>query len=260
MSWIEVDKSICKKDGACVAVCPSLAIGQDAEGYPIELSRKRCIECGHCVSVCPTFALTHKELPEEPLLAAPQEPIAPAEFDGFANSLRSIREFKDEPLGRELLSELLDVARRAPTAVNRQQLHWIAVDGKEKVREVAKAVFAGQDPQIRSARATELFESGHDFMLRSAPSLVVACAPLDSDWNWSDSCIAATVLALAAKSRGVGACWAGFLVKAAQTHEPLKRVLGVPEGMGVYAALMLGRGKYKYKRIPPRKPLSVSWL
>ena len=181
MSWLVLDKSKCKQDGVCVAVCPSSALGRDEQGGPVELAQKRCIQCGHCVAVCPTEAIALESLPQEPMLPAPREPIAPELFDAFATSLRSIREFKDEPVDRDAFAAMLDVARRASTAVNRQGLHWIAVSGKDKVHAIAEAVFAGLDASMRSPRAIELFESGHDFLLRNAPSLAVCCAPLASD-------------------------------------------------------------------------------
>lgn len=260
MSMVVVDKSICKKDGACVAVCPSQAIVLDAEGYPAEAPKARCIQCGHCVAVCPAGAIKLPELPDEPMLPLAAERPAPAIMDNFLNARRSVREFKNKPLGPEIIADLLDVARRAPTAVNLQQLHWIAVDGKEKVHAVAEEVLAGLDPKMRSPRALELFASGHDFLLRNAPTLLVVCAPKDSAWAWSDSAIAISYLELAAAARGIGACWAGFLIRTAQNHEPLNKLLAVPEGFGIFGALMLGWGKYTYKRIPPRKPLSMHWV
>jgi len=36
-------------------------------------------------------------------------------------------------------------------------------------------------------------------------------------------------------------------------------LLAVPEGFEVRGALMLGEGIYKYRLVPPRKPLSVQW-
>jgi hypothetical protein len=36
-------------------------------------------------------------------------------------------------------------------------------------------------------------------------------------------------------------------------------VLHVTDGFEVRRALMLGEGIYKYRLVPPRKPLSVQW-
>jgi nitroreductase len=105
----------------------------------------------------------------------------------------------------------------------------------------------------------ELWDNGYDFVLRGAPSLVVACAPADYDWGKQDCAIALTFLELAAESRGLGVCWAGYLTRVAAVHPPLREALSVPEGFVVHGGLMLGEPKYSYSRIPPRKPLSVQW-
>ncbi|MBU1157188.1 MAG: nitroreductase family protein, partial [Proteobacteria bacterium] len=66
-------------------------------------------------------------------------------------------------------------------------------------------------------------------------------------------------LELAAYSLGLGACWAGYFNRAASTFPPMIEALGLPQGMAPFGALMLGVPKYKYQRIPPRKPLEVTW-
>ncbi len=143
MSRITVDKSLCIQDGACVEVCGAGALALDQDGYPAEVPESMCFLCGHCAAVCTCDALTHAELPDEPFLPAPKELPAPALIDGFLMSRRSVREFKDEPVGREVLEALLDVARRAPTAVNSQKLHWIVVEGKANVHALSAETVKG---------------------------------------------------------------------------------------------------------------------
>jgi nitroreductase len=104
------------------------------------------------------------------------------------------------------------------------------------------------------------WESGYDFVLRGAPTVVVACAPVEYGWGKQDCAIALTFLELAAEARGLGVCWAGFLTRVAADHAPLRQALSVPEGYAVCGGLMLGEPKYKYRLVPPRKPLSVQWL
>ena len=70
---------------------------------------------------------------------------------------------------------------------------------------------------------------------------------------------AAAYLELAAHARGLGACWPGFLMDAAQAP-PLAEALGVPEAYEVHAAIMLGHMKYRYRRIPKRNAPSATWL
>ncbi|MGO8758188.1 MAG: nitroreductase family protein [Terracidiphilus sp.] len=259
MGHIVIDKSLCRKDGACVAVCPAriLAVGND--GFPEAVTEDRCILCGHCAAVCPHGAFAHTGLPQEPFLPAAKELPAPGLMDGFLNSRRSVREFKERSVARPVLEALLDVARRAPTATNSQTLHWIVVEGHDKLHALSQAVVDGARSARLSPALLKLWDDGYDFVLRGASTLVVACAPEEYGWRKEDCAIALTFLELAAEARGLGVCWAGYLTRFSAVHAPLRQLLSVPEGFAVCGALMLGESKFVYRRIPPRKPLRVQW-
>ena len=259
MSQISVDANLCKSDGACVAVCPAGVLALNANGIPEEVPESNCILCGHCVAVCPHDALTHTGLPQEPFLPAPKKLPTPAMIDGFLMSRRSVREFKDKPVARETLEALLDVARRAPTASNSQKLHWIVAEGKANIHALSVEVMSAMRASDISPARLALWNGGYDFILRGAPTVVVACAPADYGWGKQDCAIALTFLELAAEARGLGACWAGYLTRVAGIHAPLRQALSVPEGYVVCGGLMLGEHKYSYRLVPPRKPLSVQW-
>ena len=260
MTRIKVDTDLCKSDGACVAVCPPRTLFLNEKGFPEDIPGGRCILCGHCVAVCACNALTHTELPEEASLPVAKELPTPAVMDGFLMSSRSVREFKDRPVGKEILEALLDVARRAPTASNTQKLHWIVVSGRKKAHALSVEAMNWIRTSDVLPALLEQWESGYDFILRGAPTVIVACTPADYEWGKPDCAIALTFLELAAEARGLGVCWAGYLTRAAGFHAPLRKALSVPEGYAVHGGLMLGEGTYSYRRIPPRKPLSVQWV
>lgn len=261
MSQITVNVDLCKRDGACVAACPSGALRIAGNGSPEEAPGSNCILCGHCVAVCPNAALAHSGLPDEAILPVPEGLPTPAALDGLLLSRRSVREFKDQPIGQETLESLLDLARRAPTAVNSQKLHWIVAGDAATVRALsAEAMNWVRTSGMNWSSFLESRDEGYDFIMRGAPAAVVACTPADYDWGAVDCTIALTFLELAAEARGLGVCWAGFLTRVARVHAPLCQALSVPEGYVVHGALMLGERKYTYRRVPPRKPLSVQWL
>ena len=260
MSQIIIDANLCKGDGACVAVCPARMLTLNANGIAEEVPEGNCIFCGHCAAVCPNDALTHTGLPQEPFLPASKKLPDPTAIDSFLMSRRSAREFKEKPVARGTMETLLDVARRAPTASNSQKLHWIVVDGKSKVHALsAEIIDYLRNSDFSPARLAQ-WDSGYDFILRGAPTLVVACTPADYEWGKQDCAIALTFLELAAEARGLGACWAGYLTRVAGNYAPLHKALSVPEGYVVCGGLMLGDRKYSYRLIPPRKPLSVKWV
>jgi len=50
-----VNRGKCLRCGACVAVCPKLALELDESGPKND--RKKCILCGICQKVCPVAAI-----------------------------------------------------------------------------------------------------------------------------------------------------------------------------------------------------------
>jgi nitroreductase/NAD-dependent dihydropyrimidine dehydrogenase PreA subunit len=262
MALLEVDASKCKKDGVCVAVCPTGCLAADPDGAPIVTDPAMCIACGHCVAVCPHGALANARVAAlgEAIRPKVRSWPAPEVVDGLLRGRRSIRVYADKPVTRELLADLLDVARFAPTASNVQEVRWIMTDSPQKVHELAGLTaswFAGQGTR---PKYSAMWEQGHDAFLRGAPALAVAYAKEDAAWGAVDCAIALTFLELAAVPRGLGACWAGLLTHAARFDDRLRAALGLPEGHAVHGGLMLGYPKVRYAAVPPRNPVQVRWL
>lgn len=264
MNLVAIDHSRCRRDGACSAVCPAGLFASDPEGFPLFSADgdQRCIRCGHCVAVCGFEALQHAELPlqEAPLLNRSLQ-LDQAAFDQLLRARRSIREFKSEPVPEALVREAIETARFAPSAVNRQPVEWLVIQDPAEVRKLAGLVveFLRGIVEPRYAHYITMWDQGKDPILRSAPHLVVVHAP--DDWSWStvDSTIALTQFELAAVARGIGTCWAGFLMRAAEGHPPLREALGIPQGHSVTGALMYGLPRYRYHRIPPRQAARITW-
>lgn len=260
MTQFIVDTNLCKKDGVCVAVCPTNVLALGKERFPEEVPDSHCILCGQCVAACPHDALTHTGLPREDFLPADNTLPTPSQMDSFLLSRRSVRLFKKKPLDKETLDALLDVARRAPTASNSQNVHWIVVNDPAKVHALSAEVIEWGRASGSSPAMLAQWKAGNDGVLRGAPTVVVACAPEEYGWGKQDSAIALTFMELAAEARGLGVCWAGILTRIAAIYSPLREALSVPAGYTVCGGLMLGERKVAYRLVPPRKPLSVQWL
>jgi nitroreductase/NAD-dependent dihydropyrimidine dehydrogenase PreA subunit len=262
MSWIAVDHDLCERDGECMAVCSRKLIVADADGYPVSVADGEavCLRCGHCLSTCPHGALELRGV-------APDE-CAPVDSDGAlgeeaVRSLlmgrRSVRDFRERAVPRETIEWLLQTTRWAPSASNKQPVHWLVIDGREKVRELAvlMAEFLRGRPGFEMHMAA--WDEGRDYLLRSAPHLVIAHAVEEGPFTVVDCTIAVTELDLAARALGLGGCWAGLFMAAASAHPPLQETLGLPEGHKVFAALMLGEPTFQHHRLPPRNELRVTW-
>ena len=260
MSIIHVDAQKCKRDGLCAAVCPAGCIAIDAEGLPYEADGAACIACGHCAAVCPGDCLANSLLPEEPMPPVSRELPGVEALAGLVLARRSVREFKDAPVDPAQLAGLLDVARRAPTAVNTQHVHWIACCDPARTRALAAACADWLRASASHGRYAARWDQGEDVILRGAPAFVLAYAPTDYTWGAVDCSIALTTLELLAVADGLGTCWAGLVTRAMSLDPAIARGLGLPEGHMVHGGLMLGHPRYRYRAVPPRKPLNAIWL
>jgi len=267
---LTADDELCTRCGICAEVCPRRMIVIDDDG-PRATAPQSCAACGHCVAVCPEAALTHARAPlagQTPLQSFPV--LDPATAATFLRSRRSIRTYKPDPVPREKLLELLELARFAPTGGNSQGLSYLVVTDRAVLDKATALTVdwldtlstSGLPSTISFADTVEQYRTtGADVILRGAPCLVVATAPRAFMLRQDNARFCLEYAELYATTLGLGTCWAGFFqMCAAAEGAPLPALLGLPEETAVAGALMVGYPKYRYQRLVDRDPLQVSWL
>lgn len=260
---IAIDLSLCNKDGLCISECPAFLLTRGKDKYPVvaQNAAERCIMCGHCVAVCPTGALTLAGrgaadlTPIDPALA-----MSPEAAEQFMRTRRSVRRFRSKPVDRELVRRVIDTARYAPSGVNTQPVNWIVAEDPDLLVLLV-------DLTAKSLRRLPYFmpyldawDKGVDLILRGAPQVVVAHAPKGGMDNTSNCIIALAHFELAAHALGLGTCWAGLFTMAASRSKAISSALCIPETHKIYGALMLGRPKYGFQRLPERRRPPVRFL
>jgi nitroreductase/Pyruvate/2-oxoacid:ferredoxin oxidoreductase delta subunit len=268
----EVNENKCTRCGICAAECPIGIIASGSGEIPSLIKGKEefCISCGHCVAVCPHGAFSLGGIKPEDCAEVRSDPSATVEQVGdIIRSRRSIRSYRNEPVPKETLLKLIDIARYAPTGSNSQLVQWIVIDSPAEVHDLAGMVIDSirdlvqrKDPsamKYRFERFVTDWESGKDGIFRGAPSLVIAHASSAYGLASVDCSIALSFLDIASPSFGLGTCWAGIFMRAVTQWEPLRKRLAIPEGNSCFGAMMVGFPKYGYHRIPPRKEVVVSW-
>lgn len=267
-----IDAGKCNKCRACTAGCPAYLIqiiDEEAQPTWINGAESSCLNCGHCVTLCPTGALELSSMPVVKCIPVIKElQPAPEQIEQFLKSRRSIRAYKEEPVGREKLAKLIDIARFAPSASNKQPVQWLVIEKREDVEQLGKITIDWLRELIQKApdlagmvHAEEIVNSwdlGIDLITCGAPHLIIAHAQKDSV-PLGDCHIALTYLELAAHSMAIGACWAGIIQIAAIYAQSLVQALHLPENNMAFGALMIGWPKYKYKSIPMRNDAQVIW-
>jgi nitroreductase len=149
---------------------------------------------------------------------------------------RSVRSYADKPVEADKLDRVLEAARLAPSASNRQERRFIVVRDAQTRKKLAKAAcdqgFIGTAPVVIAACATE-------------SSRVMACG---QPAYTVDVTIAVDHMTLQAAEEGLGTCWIG-----AFHEDEVKQVLEIPDTARVVSLLPLGY-PLQVPGPTPRKP------
>ncbi|MFC1824777.1 nitroreductase family protein [Thermodesulfobacteriota bacterium] len=273
MGLLRIDEKKCKKDGICVDECPSMIIRlKDRDGFPeiVPNPKSDCLVCGHCVAVCPQGALSHENVPIESCPPIKKElKITGDQAFQFLRSRRSARVFKDKPVEKEKIQQVIEIARYAPTGSNSQMVTWTVLMNKDQIREMSKLTIDWLRDLIKSAppdtdlwylpEVVEGWDAGQDSVLRDAPAVIIASAPREANSGMTDLTIALTYLDLALLPLGLQGCWGGLLQFALRQSQPLKDLVQLPSGHSNHYPIMLGYPKYTYHRLPERKKPEILW-
>lgn len=271
MGLLTVDQDKCKKDGICVAECPMAILKlKDGDGFPIMIGvgDELCNDCGHCVAVCPHGALTHARIAVErsPLIQKNLD-ISEEQAVQFLRRRRSVRFFKKQPVEKEKLQKLFEIAGCAPSGGNLQMVEWLVITDPEKIKEISgltvewmrKVLTAGKPVPSYFSRIVGAWDMGYDSVLWSAPALIVASAPKEATTGMVDVPIALTYFELAAQKLGLGTCWAGLVEGGLQGSSAVREAVQIPAGNPYHFPMMVGYPKVKYTRLPARRVPKITW-
>jgi len=232
--------------------------------------RDSCNGCGHCVAVCPEAALDNVNNPLAGHSLFTDFDCTEEQAAHFLRSRRSIRWFKNEPVSREAMHKLLDMARYAPTGSNSQGLSYHVISAPETLRAISGAIADWEDIQVANKAPITPMCLGHldryrrcgqDSFLYGAPALVLALSDYTAPRRSRENAIFSLLYAqLFAPSIGLGTCWMGVLeLCVIDGYGPVLRLLDIPPGLTFSGAMVVGYPRYAYKRLPERNPLRVTW-
>ncbi|CCK81422.1 nitroreductase family protein [Desulfobacula toluolica] len=264
MNLFKIDGDKCDKDGVCAMACPVHIIKMSEKGpVPVKGAEKICIQCGHCVAVCPKGAFSLGFLSPDQCMPFEKElELTAVHAEHFLRSRRSVRQYKDQIVPKDVFEQILTIACCAPTAANRQTVKWLVVDKKADVVKIGSHVADWMRDVVKTrpkfARILNMevliseWDKGIDKICRDAPQLVFAYAS-DVFGNAAADChTALAYLELALPSFGLGSCWAGYVNYAASQWPALAQELSLPEKHTCHGVLMVGFPKLKYHRAPRR--------
>ena len=275
---IKVNKETCTKCGACVDTCPAHIFYMES-GEIENRYQEHCIMCGHCVCVCPEDAVIHPGLNTDDFVDIKKGmEIDKERLYHFLRSRRSCRAFKEKGVSRDVLEELIDIGRLAPTAHNWQNVEFIVISDKKNVEKLSKITsefFGTMAKNLEANRESlpeylqglihgaklnyEFSQAGKDRIFRGAPAVIITHGGTANPSITENCHYAVANIVMMAHSMGLGATIIGYLVGAAPHSPEIMKQLKIPEGNQVYGCVALGYPKRKYLKMPTRNSAAVEW-
>ncbi|MBS7643744.1 nitroreductase family protein [Candidatus Bathyarchaeota archaeon] len=186
---------------------------------------------------------------------------------------RTIRKFKPKDVSSEPLMMMIDAARWAPSAANKQPWEFIVVNDKEDRRKIAELYVNGYlreaeelpksehaDRVDDPAQFKEKIEKMKDALraqLEVPPIHIIVCAdPAKSESYEIDTAAAIQNMLLAAHALGLGTAWidlSNTILGKFFDKQALKNLLDIPDEIEVMAIIPVGYPDF----IPPPPPRRI---
>ena len=143
----------------------------------------------------------------------------------------STRGYKPDKLSEEILDKLIEAGLQAPTAANRQEVHFSVIDGDNPVLQ---EIEDEKNRLFNAAPANNFYYN--------APTVFILSADSNMYWSPLDAGIAVENIALAAEALGLGSLIIGCVKDALRGEKApeFAAKLGFPEGYQYEVALAVG--------------------
>jgi nitroreductase len=144
----------------------------------------------------------------------------------------STRGFTEQPLSDAELEKILNAGLQAPTAANRQELHFTVLKGTDPVLEELEE----EKNRLRGIKR------GEHIFYYEAPTVIVISSEEAFHWGSLDAGIAVENMVLAAESLGLGTLIIGCIFDAMRGEKAAEyaKKLQFPEGYRFEIALAIG--------------------
>jgi nitroreductase len=147
---------------------------------------------------------------------------------------RSVRAYQDKPLPKEIVKDILEAARYAPSARNAQPLEYKVITNKALIKKLSEGISEGLKKNAMSLKYPP-----HVNYFYSAPLLIILTAPKDNSFAVSDGAIAVDNIMLYTTSIGLGSCYIG-MARLIQNDAKLLEELHIADDKNIVAAVVCG--------------------
>lgn len=155
---------------------------------------------------------------------------------------RAVRKYKDRPVSRELIDQIIDAGRMAPSAMNRQLWKFYVLTNRELLKSLSPFIVNVANKVLSWAHGVDQSTTS-DIIFHNAPVVIFITAPRKNAWASLDVGMCCQNMMLAAKSLGLDTCPIGF----AKLLEKTKKIsiLGMSRSEEIKLAIIIGYGDEK---------------
>ena len=250
-----IDTDKCIGCGLCVKTCPA---------HNIELNHKKaetvlndCVMCGQCTAVCPREAISISGYDTAQIERTKEIRLNPQEILDVIRFRRSIRQFQDKKIPKEVISQMIEAGRLTHTAKNMQDVSFVVLDKeKDRLEQMAVNIFKKLKPfaDLFSPMA-KLNKIDPHFFFFKAPVVIVVLAK-----DKTNGILAAQNMEFVAEANGLGVLFSGFFTMAVNISAKMRKALKIPRGKHAAMTLVLGYPNVKFLRSAPREEADVNYM
>lgn len=279
-----VNLDLCDGCGLCLLQCNRDKIIRKEKKVIVNEFSDDCIACGHCYAICPHQAI---EIEGKKLEKAVFKPLESEDLFAFLRSRRSHRKYKDMKVPHDLIKELLEYGRFAPTGSNAEPVRYILIDDADKIKQFStkvvkvyktiykilrikpiKFLMGLFDKRLKGDKLLNALksmikrqESGEDPIFYNAP-LVIVCYvdKYEASTAYDDCAYAMYNMVLGAESLGLSSCLNGFSTNAIKINKSLRKFLGLKKSEIAYTCSGFGYPLYQYHSFAQRKEAVFRYL
>ncbi len=274
-----LDTNKCNSCKLCVKNCVAKAINEST----IEINEKKCILCGHCTAICPSDAVTIDGIFGDTIESLPEG--FSSQLESLIINRRSIRNYTDGEIPRELVEKIVNTVNCSPTGTNSRKVGITVIDSREKIKALSDIImkhfdivtkvllnfvtypflvlFLGKsmtEKLFSYKKAIYKYWEGNDILTHKAPLLFIFHSNKGATSPDQDTVIWATTALYFAETLGLGTCFNGFLVVGINTCKKARKFLNIPKNHKIYETFTAGYPLYKYKKGIIRDDLMVNYV
>lgn len=250
---IQVNYEKCIGCAMCQKDCPAFNI--EIKNKKAFIKSQACIMCGHCVAVCPKNAISISGFEEKPLEIEKTVILNDEELLQALKMRRSVRQFKNKEIEKEVIEKIIEAGRFTPTGSNAQDISYIVLKDNLLVAEKIAVKFLKRlipVAKMFSQVAKKAIIDDH-FFFKDAPIAILVLSKDELNAG-----LAASNMELMAQAQGLGVLYSGFFALVAKYSLKLRKLLKIKKKK-VVTVLVLGYPNVKYHRTVQKEKANISY-